>query len=313
MAAVLVHIDLDGDRPHPASLVALAAGRQVASSWGATVYAAFVRHDPEPNAQTKVTSIDALQNALGRAGADKLVVALTTAQVSPLWASVGAAWQAVLDQLRPRLVLFGAEAPSAAELAARTGARIGARLLCRARAFGIDDVELRDRDGGYARASDGGAAVAMIAGAATLDVCDLDIDVLVIPTRGHSDERIELTGTAPAEVAHTCQPVIVLADELATDAEACANARRLASKLGGQLAGSPSSARAGIVGLGAVVDRSTPLVADLVVTIGGTLVDVSGATSLIRIGAQGGKNVEGALPGMANTGLAAILDRLEKP
>jgi hypothetical protein len=45
VAAVLVHIDLDGDKPHPSSLVALAAGRQVASSWGATLYAALILHD----------------------------------------------------------------------------------------------------------------------------------------------------------------------------------------------------------------------------------------------------------------------------
>ena len=42
VACVLVHIDLDGDRPHPSSVAALAAGRAVASSWGATLYAALV-------------------------------------------------------------------------------------------------------------------------------------------------------------------------------------------------------------------------------------------------------------------------------
>ena len=46
MAAVLVHIDLDGARPHASSLQALAAGRVVASSWGATLYAAVIVHDP---------------------------------------------------------------------------------------------------------------------------------------------------------------------------------------------------------------------------------------------------------------------------
>lgn len=122
MAAVLVHIDLEGKRPHRASLVALAAGRQLASSWGATLYAAVIAKD--------ASDVDAA--ALGKAGADKIMVATTEAAIAPLWAAVGGAWQTVLDQLRPRLVLFGADAPSAPELAPRTGARIGARLLMRA-------------------------------------------------------------------------------------------------------------------------------------------------------------------------------------
>jgi len=47
VAAVLVHIDLDdAERPDASSLIALAAGRHVASSWGATLYAAVIVHDP---------------------------------------------------------------------------------------------------------------------------------------------------------------------------------------------------------------------------------------------------------------------------
>ena len=178
MGAVLVHIDLDGDRAHLSSLTALAAGRAVASSWGATLYAALVAHDPSEGeareapdstarvvAASRVPGIGAIQAALARAGADKVVVAVTDAPIAPLWSAVGTAWQGVIDHLRPRLVLFGADAPSAPELGPRTAARIGARLLMRARATPGDHVELRDRDGGHVRAADGGAAVVLVGSA----------------------------------------------------------------------------------------------------------------------------------------------------
>ncbi|MDQ3370587.1 MAG: hypothetical protein M3680_34650, partial [Myxococcota bacterium] len=141
MGAVLVHIDLDGERVHASSLTALAAGRAIASSWGATLYAAVVVHAsaerraPDSTAHVMTTQpvpgVDRLQRELGRAGADKVLVGVTDAPVSTLWASVGGAWLGILDHLRPRLVMFGADAPSAAELAPRTGARLGARLLQR--------------------------------------------------------------------------------------------------------------------------------------------------------------------------------------
>ena len=205
VACVLVHIDLDGDRVSGSSLIALAAGRQLASSWGATLYAALIAHDPDARGAAdstgqvvnaaKVPGIDAVETQLAKGGADKIVVALTDAVVSPLWATVGTAWQGVIDHLRPRLVLFGADAPSAAELAPRTGARIGARLLLRARTTGGDEVELRDRDGGYVRASDGGAAVALIGRATEVPGGDDDVDVVVLALPGGVDERVEIAGS----------------------------------------------------------------------------------------------------------------------
>ena len=95
MGAVLVYIDLDGDRPHPASLVALAAGRAVASSWGGTLYAALVAHDPTsdrsaPDSTAQVVTaanlpeIESVQSVLARGGADKVVVALTDVPLAPL-------------------------------------------------------------------------------------------------------------------------------------------------------------------------------------------------------------------------------------
>ena len=306
MGAVLVHIDLDGERPHASSLAALTAGRAVASSWGATLYAALVVHDaaadraaPDSTAQVMSTrtvpGVEAIQSVLARAGADKVIVAITDAPVTPLWASVGVPWQGVLDHLRPRLVLFGADAPSASELGPRTGARIGARLLQRARATAGDQVELRDRDGSYVRSSDGGAAVAMIGAARVTLVGDEDIDLSVLVFPGGADQRIELAGHGSAELAHTLGPIIALGDDAAADSETVTAARRLAKQLGAQLVGGPAAVRTGAVAPGAVVDRHTPLAPELCIAVGSIALDLAGSTSLIRIGPSSGKGVEGAL------------------
>jgi Electron transfer flavoprotein domain len=318
VAAVLVHIDLDGDRPHASSLQALAAGRHVASSWGATLYAALIVHDPTDRSApdstarvvtaTKVPGVESAQTTLARAGADKVIVALTDAAIAPLWSAVGNAWQGVLDHLRPRLVLFGADSPSAAELAPRTGARIGARLLLRARAIGVDDVELRDRDGGYVRVGDSGAAVAMIGRADPAARGEDDIDLVVLAVPGGSDPRVELVGSSPAEISHTAGAIVALGDDVANDTRVVADAQRLAKLLGAQLVGSAGAAKA--LATGAVIERSTPLAPELCVTIGGAQVDVSGATRLIKVGAPGGKLVDGALTGPAREGLAELAKRL---
>jgi hypothetical protein len=306
VGAVLVHIDLDGERPHASSLAALSAGRAVASSWGATLYAALIVHDtaadraaPDSTAQVmsthQVPGVEAIQSVLARAGADKVIVAVTDAPVTPLWSAIGVPWQGVLDHLRPRLVLFGADAPSAPELGPRTGARIGARLLLRARATAGDQVELRDRDGSYVRSSDGGAAVALIGAARVSLVGDEDIDLSVLVYPGGADTRIELAGHAAAEVAHTLGPVIALGDDAAADADTVTAAKRLAKQLGALLVGGPSAVRAGAIAPAAVIDRHTPLAPELCIAIGSIALDLAGTTSLVRIGPSSGKGVEGAL------------------
>jgi len=322
VGAVLVHIDLDGERPHASSLSALAAGRAIASSWGATLYAALVVHDaaadraaPDSTAQVMTTQqvpgLDTIQNLLARAGADKVIVAVTDAPVAPLWAAVGVPWQGVLDHLRPRLVLFGADAPSATELGPRTGARIGARLLQRARATGGDQVELRDRDGGYVRVSDGGAAVALIgSGRATL-AGDEDIDLVVLVYPGGADSRIEIAGSSPSELAHTLAPIVALGDDAANDAETVSAAKRLAKQLGAHVVGGPSAVRAGAVVPAAVVDRHTPLAPELCIAVGSIALDLAGTTSLVRIGPSSGKGVEGALSGSPSANLAELSRALE--
>lgn len=317
MAAVLVHIDLDGVRPHASSSQALAAGRVVASSWGATLYAAVIVHDRR-DARPGVSSFRvpgdarAVRSALARGGADKIVVAKTEAAIAPLWSALGPAWQAVLDRLRPRLVVFGAEAPSASELGPRTAARIGARLLLRARALGTDDVELRDSDGSYVRASDAGAAVAMIGAAPRLaSHSEDDIDVMVLFQPGGADPRIELVASAPAELAHTTGAVVAISDEAAVEPDLARAAQRLARALGAHLVGGAHAASAGAVESGAVIAPDAALAPALCVAIGADEIDVAGAASLVRVGAAGGKGVDGALTGPIGPNLAELARALE--
>lgn len=320
MAAVLVHIDLDGDKPHASSIVALAAGRHIASSWGATLYAALIAHNtaekrsPDSTAQVvsaaTVPGIESIEDELARGGADKVVVAMTDAPVVPLWAVVGNAWQVIVDHLRPRLVLFGADSPSAAELAPRTGARIGARLLMRASALAGAEVELRDRDGGYARLGDSGAAVALIGRAQPAPVGDADIDLVVLAMPGGGDPRLEVAGSTAAEIAHTNGAIVALGEDVANDVQIASDAKRLATLLGAQLVGNAGAAR--VLAQGAVVDRTTPMAPDLCVLLGNVQLDLAGTTSVIRIGAQPNKSVDGALPGDVSKRLADLIEKLER-
>lgn len=323
MSAVLVHIDLDGDHPHPSSMVALAAGRHLASSWGATLYAALIARDDNARAAADSTAqvvstcnvpgIVQIEAELAKGGADKIVVAVTDTPIAPLWASLGGAWQGILDHLRPRLVLFGADSPSAPELAPRTGARIGARLLMRARTLGGhgDDIELRDRDGGYVRATDSGAAVALIGRADPIETDEDDIDLVMLTLPGSADSRVELAGTQPADITQTAGPIVVLSDEVATDKQLVSDAKKLAQQLGAQLGASRAIAQS--VGATAIVDRTTPLTPDLVVAVGNVSLDLGGATSHVRIGASGGKTVDAAMSGTAASGIAELTKRLEEP
>jgi len=304
-------------------MAALAAGRAVASSWGATLYAALVVHDPAERAApdatarvgaaAKVPGIGAIQNTLARAGADKIVVAVTDAPIAPLWSAVGAAWQSALDHLRPRLVLFGADAPSAPELGPRTAARIGARLLMRARATAGDHIELRDRDGGHVRSSDGGAAVVLVGAArASRGRGDDDIDLVVLVSPGGADPRVELAGTAPAELAHSGAAIVAIGDDVAHDPDVVAGAVRLARALGAHVVvGGAAAAKAGAVAPGAIVERGAPLAPELCVAIGAPAIDLAGAAGLVRIGTAGGKGVDGSLTGPAGANLDQLVRALE--
>jgi len=319
VAVVLVHIDLDGDSPHASSLVALVAGRHIASSWGATLYAAVVAHDPNERdspestlqiAASNVAGLDELQSKLALAGSDKVLIAVTDVPVTPLWSSVGTAWQGIVDHLRPRLVLFGADSPSAAELGPRTGAHIGARLLLRAQAVGTDDVELRDRDGGYVRVGDSGAAVVLIGAAPPAVRGDDDADFTSLAF-ANVETRVELVGTTAAEIQHA-RVLIAVGDDVLVEPDLAGNIERLAGLLGARVIGHPAAVRAGVIAPDAVLDRDAPIAPELCIVIGTPAFDIAGSTSIIRIGGAGPtKHVDGALPGPAGVGVAELASLLE--
>jgi hypothetical protein len=247
-----------------------------------------------------------LEQTLSRGGADKLVVAMTDVTVAPLWALVGTAWQGVIDHLRPRLVLFGADSPSSPELAPRTGARIGARLLNRARTVGGDEIELRDRDGGQVRIGDSGAAVALVGRAEKMPVpsaYDNDIDVVVLALPGGADPNVELVGTEPAPIGHTTGTLVAIADDVASNPKAVADATRLATLLDAPLIGSAVGAH--------TVERSMPLVPELCIVVGNAAVDLAGCVSVVKLGASNDKTVDGALPAPADVSLASLVKHLE--
>lgn len=141
MACVLVHIEVDGDAPTPASLAALGEGRRVASSSGATLYAAVVVPvaAPEPRRGRAGSAVpyavvhppgqEAVVDRLGAHGADKVVFVTTTGAVRPvLWSTVGGALAAACDHLRPALTILPASSGSH-DLGARLATRMGAAYV----------------------------------------------------------------------------------------------------------------------------------------------------------------------------------------
>lgn len=307
MASVLVHIDLDGEIPDASSLAALAAGRVLASAWGASLVATAIT-----DAAIVAEVGPVLRPIVGRAGADRLVLAATTVPAFPLWAVLGGAWMAVVEQVRPRVILFGADAPSGRELAPRTAARLGARLLWRARAVAGDQMELRDRDGVYVRASDSGAAVAMVAAAvgrlaAGAAVGGLEAGAPWIPVQllaavAPRHPGIVVTGTTPADPAQVATVIVALAEEVGRDGATRAGALALARTLGAPLLD------------GARTDRHTPLAPELCILIGGGVGEISGATAVVRIGGHAtGKGDDGTLEGPTAIMLTELVAALAGP
>lgn len=316
MGAVLVHIDLERGEPHAASLAALAIGRAVASSWGAALYAGLVAQaiaPPDADPRAQLPELDAVRRALGRGGADRVVVALTAAAAAPRWGASGGAWLRVLDRLRPRLVVFAADAPAAAELGPRTAARLGARIVRRARASVDDVVELRDREGRAVRVSDSGATVALVGGAIRLPAAAADerVELMAIGPPAAADPRVELATAGGPAGAH--RALVVLDDEAAADPEVVAGARRLAQLLGAPLCGGATAAATGAIPQSAVLPPGAPLAPELCVAVGSPAIELAGASALVRVGATGGAGLaaDGALAGPIAPRLAELIQALE--
>lgn len=168
----------------------------------------------------------------------------------------------------------------------------------RARPLGVEDVELRDRDGGYVRAQDSGAAVVLVGAAPAQPAADDDVDVIVLALPGGGDERIEVTGSAALAPADSCAAIVVLGDDVAQDAAAAAAATALADKLGARV----------------ITSRASALAPELCVTIGAaaSASDVAGASTVVRVG-HAGKFVDAAVPGAPGEILDELVKKLARP
>lgn len=119
MANFAVFVELEGGTPTLPSLSALGEARQAADVFGATVYAVTA-------ARLDTRELDALALALGRVGADKVLISTDAYVVGlPLDATLGGFLSAINDRVRPALFLFpagGAGLQLGPPLAVRTGA-----------------------------------------------------------------------------------------------------------------------------------------------------------------------------------------------
>jgi electron transfer flavoprotein alpha subunit len=133
VASILVFIETRADEPTAASLGLLGAGRRLAASLGATLYAA-IADTSDTTAAVRVS----WARALGNAGADKVVLVPAAHAAPPLWDWVGAGLTDTCRALRPQLVLFGA---------GLVGSELGARLANRLDALYLSGCTFED-DGG---------------------------------------------------------------------------------------------------------------------------------------------------------------------
>jgi electron transfer flavoprotein alpha subunit len=126
VANLLVYIELEGDRPVPASLEALGEGRRVATHLGATLYAVL------PAASALGYASDDAVAVLSRHGADRVILAGAPARPGPtLHATHGAALHAATERVPPAMLLVAATA-GGRDLAPRAAARLGAAYVAEA-------------------------------------------------------------------------------------------------------------------------------------------------------------------------------------
>lgn len=140
MACVLVHIEAEGDRPTPASLGALGAGRRLASRFGATLYAVVLTtasgDASAAESSLRIGPIDAaslgrapLVGELARGGADKVVfVTVDHVAQPPLWVTAGGALAGACEFLRP-LIAIVPTSRGEHDIAPRLAARLGAAYI----------------------------------------------------------------------------------------------------------------------------------------------------------------------------------------
>jgi len=247
VASVVVFVERDRDRPHAASLGAIAQARQLAQSAGATVYALCCL--------TSEDDLDQWACALGAAGCDRIAAAMTESPISPLiWATCGDIVAELCGRLRPRVVLL---APTAA------GRDIAPRLAARLEASFIPDAAVERSPAGelvLSRLLPGGnqdriaitpsserLEVATIsAPAPTSDLGDVDVDLVFFevdtPTCALELRGDEVDSASAIETAR-----IVVTAGAGVSAESLELVEALSRALDGELAGTRTACARGLV------------------------------------------------------------------
>jgi electron transfer flavoprotein alpha subunit len=303
VACVLVHIEAKGDQPSPAALSALGDARRIATSLGAVVYAAVVvpvaprsrrangrlptvpptragsgttpRPGPVPGAtdatDPEVDVPDELVTALGRGGADKVV--LVAAPMEPvggdaLWSTVGGALASACEELRPSLIVFAAtdaSADIAPRLAARLGAAYAAHCVVETGPRGEVVFSRKVYGGGFRRRLalddlDRAAVVTVPPGHAPARG-DSSAELLVFDLGAHHDDRVERVGElapdASASGVGLERARVIVTGGAGVAPSAWPLLERLAAALGGEVGATRAACERGLapeareIGLGA--------------------------------------------------------------
>lgn len=285
MACVLVHIEAEGDRPTPAALSALGEGRRIASTLGATLYAAALvsnsqregrekdKERPSERRARRGTTVtadaaakvvppdrarahrrEALTKALGQAGADKVVVLSSDGAVAPaVWSTTGPALAAACDHLRPALVLFPATA-GGTDIAPRLAARMGAAFVSEA------VVETGSRGeivfartvygGGFHRRValddlDRPAVVTVPTGRGPARGSD-DAELLVLDVGAMRDRRVAHVGDTRDDGAALAQARVVVTGGAGVSPQSWPLVVQLAKALGGELGATRTAVARGL-------------------------------------------------------------------
>jgi electron transfer flavoprotein alpha subunit len=236
VANILVYIELVGDRPLAASLEALALGRIIASTVGATNYALL------PCAARPSYGDDDAIAVLSRHGADKvLLVTHPRLAGPPLSVTHGSAILGACAALPPTLVLF-ASTPGARDIAPRLGAQLAAAYLAEPHVALEPDGTLvltRSIYGGRAvrriRAEEleRPLVVTLAPGRPARATGDEEAEVVVLPP-ANVGEGFEEVGRAPDEARPLSSARVVVGAGAGLGPEAFGVAHELAAALGGE-------------------------------------------------------------------------------
>jgi electron transfer flavoprotein alpha subunit len=319
VANVLVYIERKNKEATAASLLALNAGRWVASTLGAALHALVPCASPPSYGQDDIIAV------LSRHGADKVILLTHQDLDGPaLFCTHGPAIRAACEQFRPRLLLFPATA-AGDELAPRLALQIGAGYLANARLeLGESDVLVtcdvfrrRFCLSSSIRRIGAPLVLTLLQEGEPQAMADDEAEVVVVHGSTADTTSFEVLGRRQAPQADPATARVVVGAGSNLGAPATFDwIRRLAAALGGAPAASPAACAAGLAPLEMQVGMDGGAIdARLYLTFGAAgseehLAALSPATALVAVGA----NREAPIFEMATLGLvadpAAALERL---